>query len=107
MKTVIIVLFGMLLTGCQTSRLATTHQLGFAGGDGSSCQQAVVITDARFREAGALAERVWLERKYPGYHQAKQSSMEAADRHYDCIEFATADGEARTVYFDASDFFNK
>jgi hypothetical protein len=107
MKTIMIVLFGALLTGCQSARLATTHQLAYGGGDGSSCEQAVVINDARCREMRELAERLWLEQKYPGYQQTKECSLEAASRHYNRIEFATAQGEARTVYFDASDFVNK
>ena len=107
MKSLMIVLFGVLLVGCQSTRLCTSHNLAFGGGDGSSCQQAVVISDAKFREAGELAERLWLQQQYPGYHAERQSSLDASSRHYDRIEFATAEGETRAVYFDSSDFFNK
>jgi len=107
MKTLMAVLFGLLLVGCQNPQFATTHHLAYSGGDGSSCQQAVVISDARIREAGELAERLWLEQRYPGYRETQESSVDSASRHYDRIEFATAGGEAKAVYFDTSDFCGK
>ena len=106
MKTLMVALFGILIVGCQSPQPTTTH-LAYTGGDGSSCQQSVVINNARFRETGELAERMWLEHRYPGYRETKQVSVNSASRHYDLIEFATVDGQTRTVYFDASDFFEK
>jgi hypothetical protein len=106
MKTLMAALLGILLVGCQTPPPTITH-LGYTGGDGSSPQQSVVIIDAKIREVGGLAERLWLEHRYPGYHEMKRESLDEASRHYDLVEFATADGATKTVYFDASEFFGK
>jgi hypothetical protein len=100
------ILFGVLLVGCEGLQPRGTT-VTYTGGDGSSCQQSIVVKDARVREAGELGERLWLENRYPGYRETKQVSVESDSRHYDLIEFATTDGEIRTVYFDASEFFEK
>jgi hypothetical protein len=96
----------VLVIGCQAPR-PTSQPLVFSGGDGSSCEQAVVIREARIREVGLLAEKVWLEERYPGYRNVRESSLSSADRHYDVVEFATTAGETRKVYFDATDFIHR
>jgi hypothetical protein len=106
MKTLIMICFAVVLVGCQAPR-PQTEPLVFSGGDGSSHEQAVVIREARYRELGLLAEKLWLEQKYPGHRQTSQSVFNSDGRRYDLIEVATADGQTRKVYFDTTEFIEK
>ena len=106
MKALLISFLAVLLVGCQAPQSAT-HSLVYAGGDGSSCDRAVVIREAKCRELGVLAQRLWLEEYFPGYREVNQSALKSAERHYDVVEFATADGDTRKVYFDTTDCFDR
>ena len=81
--------------------------LTYTGGDGSSVNQAVVIQGATDEQTGVAAEYAWLRQKYPGYRRGGQSLMGQQGRHYDKIEFKTADGQNMRAYFDITDFFGK
>ena len=106
MKTLIAAGLAVLAVGCQTAGL-TSRPIVFSGGDGSSREQAIVIRDVDCREVRVLAEKLWLEQKYPGCREAKQSALNSASRQYDVVEFATAQGETRKIYFDTTEFANK
>jgi len=106
MRTLIMISFAALLIGCQAPRPAP-EPLAFSGGDGSSCDQAVVIREASHREVGLLAEKLWLQQMFPGYVQTSQAAVDSANRHYDLFEVATSDGATRKVYFDTTEFVNK
>ena len=101
MKTMMAACFAVLLVGCQTPH-PPACPLVYSGGDGSSCQQAVVIGGANCREAGALAISRWLEQSYPDAQGKSMSAMNSAGRHYDLVEFTTTKGEGKTVYFDTT-----
>ncbi len=101
MKIVYLTLLAVVLIGCRTASLA------YSGGDGSSYAQAIVIKGAKDEEAGVAAERAWLEQRYPGFDKGRQSLMSSDGKNFDLIEFTTASGEHRSVYFDISDFFGK
>lgn len=105
MKKLLIILSGIVLAGCQSP--SERQPLVFMGGDGSSCQQAVVINEARYRETGMVAERLWLERKYPGHRDARSKDLTLAGKHYDLVELTTADGQPVKVYFDSTEFCGK
>jgi hypothetical protein len=98
MKWVLLIVCAVGLVGCQTGQ-----PIVFAGGDGSSRQQAVVISGAPYRETSLLTEKMWLERRYPGYGKTKESSLDSAGKHYDVFEVTTADGQAAVVYFDTTE----
>ena len=106
MKALITIAFATLLMGCQAPR-PRPEPLAFAGGDGSSREQAVVILKARHREVGLLAETMWLHRNYPGCRHNGLVSLNAASRHYDLFDVATTDGSTRRVYFDTTEFADK
>jgi hypothetical protein len=106
MEKIVMAGFIVLLVGCAGTR-PVTQPLVYSGGDGSSPEQAVVVREANCREVGSLAQRLWLQERFPGYREAKQSALDEAKRHYEVFEFATADGEARKVYFDTTDSANK
>ena len=106
MKTLLLIPFATLLAGCENLQ-PKSQPLVCAGGDGSSRQQAVVITNAKYIETALMAEKLWLDRKYPGCRETKQSDLNAVDKHYNLIELTTADGQALTVYFDTTECFAK
>jgi len=104
MRTLLLTGFAIVLTGCAGSR---PQALTFSGGDGSSCQQAVVINQIRYRETGRVAEKVWVDRKYPGHAATRASDLSLAGKHYDLVELTTADGQTVKVYFDSTEFCGK
>ena len=106
MKTLIAVCFAVLLVGCQTPQLPS-HPLVYSGGDGSSCERAVVIGGASCREGGTLAIYQWLEQSHPDAQGTRLSAMNSAGRHYELVEFATRNGEGKTVYFDTTGCLGK
>jgi hypothetical protein len=101
MKLIYALLLVIPLTGCQTQH-ARHQQLAYSGGDGSSCEQAVVLHGVQYREAGLLGQGLWLEQRYPGYRQTRNTLVNSASRQYDLVEIATADGRSRRVYFDVT-----
>src|SRR3569833_2109659 len=104
MRALLLMLSGVLVAGCQSME-SKSSTVVFAGGDGSCCEQAVVIRNAEFRETGLLAEKVWLDRRFPDRHETKQSELALAGKHYDLIELTTAENRAAKVYFDSTDWF--
>ena len=106
MKMLLFLPFATLLAGCQSFQ-PTSQPLVCIGGDGSSCQQAVVINNARYRETALVAEKLWLDQKYPGRKDTKQSAMNSVGKHYDLVELTTADGQSLKVYFDTTECFAK
>ncbi len=106
MKTLIMACFALLTIGCQTSR-NSVNPIVYLGGDGSSHEQAIIIREAPCREAGVLAEQLWLNKVYPGHQKAQESALTLASRQYAVFEIATAEGQTRKVYFDTTEFTNK
>jgi hypothetical protein len=101
MKAFFFAFVAAILIGCRSAPLT------YSGGDGSSYAQAVVIKNAHHEEIGVPAERAWLEQRYPGYDKGEQSEMTVNGKQFDLIEFTTATGEHKSVYFDITDFFGK
>ena len=106
MKAFLTIFLLIPLAGCQT-QWSKPQQLAYSGGDGTSCQQAVVIKGAKLRETGLLGEKMWLEQKYPGYRQTRESLLNSAGKQIDLVEFRTADGQTASVYFDLTDCWEK
>jgi hypothetical protein len=106
MKTLLLIPFAVLFAGCDTMH-TTSQPLVCLGGDGSSCDHAVVINNAKHRETARVAEKLWLDQKYPGSRETSQSALSEAGKHYDLVELATKDGQTLKVYFDTSDCFAK
>ncbi len=76
----------------------------YAGGDGSSFEQAVILVGATLL-SGPRAEHDFVKRNYAGYEFRQQSLKQQNGRTYDALEFMTADGEIKTIYFDISGYF--
>jgi hypothetical protein len=86
------------------SALATA-QIRFEGGDGASCEQAIVIKGAPNEFEGVKSEYRYLTERYPGWSLTEQSLLHSGDRSFDLLEFTTPDGEKRRACFDISEFF--
>ncbi len=106
MKALLLVFLAIPLVGCQ-SQMRARQPLVFSGGDGSSCQQAVVIKGATFRETGLLGRKLWLEQRYPGCRPTKDSLLSADNRRIDQVELTSVDGQTSKVYFDVTDWWEK
>ncbi|RKD90182.1 putative periplasmic lipoprotein [Mangrovibacterium diazotrophicum] len=77
-----------------------------SGRDGSSFEKAIVITE-KSESKGVGAEYEWLRKNYPGYKSQGQSLTYDQKKPYDIIDIITSDGEAKSIYFDISNFFGK
>jgi hypothetical protein len=75
----------------------------YTGGDGSSFDHAVIILGANIL-SGPRAEYDYIEKRYPGYQFHGQCLKEHNGRKYDVLEFTTATGETKLMYFDISDY---
>jgi len=80
--------------------------VSFAGGDGSSIKNAVIIK-APNELAGVRGEYDWIKKNHPDWHLKKQSMLNSSGRVYDKMNFQTPDGRPVTLYFDITDFFGK
>jgi hypothetical protein len=80
--------------------------LSFSGGDGTSCDQAVVV-HAPNEATGVPAEYDWLERHFPGYQRKQQALIQCGSRPADQLSITTADGQDLEVFFDIGEYFGK
>ena len=77
----------------------------FQGGDGSSCEKAVVIHGAANEWEGVASEYRYLTERHPGWTLKNQSLVRSSERSFDLLEFVTADGAARRACFDITEFY--
>lgn len=77
----------------------------YAGGDGSSYEQAVIFPSAKTSADGVPMESRWLKIKYPGYKKIKQGITQHGGKIYDRINITTVDGEEKQVYFEMTSWF--
>src|SRR5687768_4333455 len=93
----------VLLLACST---AMAEEPKFSGGDGSSCESAVVPIVS---EGGDMvqAERQWLEKTYGGGTVVRQALGASTDgkRRYDLILWRKPDGQTVDVCFDVTTVF--
>jgi hypothetical protein len=86
--------------------LAKPPAISYSGGDGSTLEKAIIIKGAT-EETGVHAEYNYLQKHYPGYKRSGQSVQNSKGRTFDVLEFTTADGTKKTIYFDITAFFGK
>jgi len=79
----------------------------YAGGNGTSCDEAVIILGAGSELEGVFAEYVWLDEHYPGYDVLGQALSFCGDDRVDILHIRTRGGTERDIYFDIDDFFGK
>lgn len=78
----------------------------YAGGNGSSIENAVVILGAD-EMSGVRAEYSWLDKHFPGWKGENQSLLSQKGKDYDVMDFTLPDGSKHTIYFDITDYFGK
>ncbi len=81
--------------------------IGFAGGDGSRCDQAVVITGANHETEGIRAQRWWVFSKHVGSKVLGQSVSSANGRDLEIFDIILADGTRKQICFDITSFYGK
>jgi hypothetical protein len=80
---------------------APNASVRYSGGDGLSFDDAIVIVGADMLNV-AHAEYDYIEQRYPGYQFHQQSLKDYKGRTFDVLEFTTAAGEKKAMYFDIS-----
>lgn len=83
----------------------TTSGILFSGGDGATCERAVIIQGAANELDGVASEYRWLSEHHPGWDLIEQSLVRSANRSYDVLDFRTVDGRRLRACFDISDFY--
>ena len=105
--TVTMVQAGETLDPAQPALPKSLRHISFAGGDGSSCEQAVVIKKAANQFEGVSAEKAWIAWKYPGAKSKGQAVSGGKNKTFESFELQTAAGESKTVCFDITGFFGQ
>ena len=80
----------------------------FSGGDGSSLEQAVIVSPGGPPGTGMLGpslEYAWINRFLPGARPSGQRLLHANGKPYDVLEVQMPSGETKEVYFEISSFF--
>jgi hypothetical protein len=86
---------------------APSGLITYAGGDGTSMEQAVVVLGASNSFAGIRAEYHWLQARFPGYKRRSQALLRSGGKSYDRVEVELPDGGIASFYFDITAFFGK
>ena len=76
------------------------------GGDGSSIENAIIISDCNNTE-GVQQEYVEVEKRFGEYRLIRQVLLEHGDKMYDKLELKLKNGENVDLYFDITHFFGK
>ena len=71
----------------------------FSGGDGSTCERAVVLNVDGSLEA-VRAETAWLHAKHGGGRKSAQALTRAASKWYDIVDWEMLNGNTVTICFD-------
>ncbi len=109
-KLILLVMSMTALMACSSNKKIaaanTTQTTVSASQDGSSFENAVVITE-KSETTGVTAEYKWLKEHYPGYKTESQSLNYNNKKPYDIINIILSNGDKKKVYFDISNFFGK
>ena len=84
-----------------------TPSISYQGGDGSSCEQRIIIVGAKGEPDGVASEYEWIERHYPGAGRKSQALTQCGEAPVDKLEIVTREGQEVTLVFDISGFFGK
>jgi hypothetical protein len=119
MKIEFLLIIGLLAVGCKPGQKQSgpaalntrparpaTNGVSFAGGDGSSIENAVIIK-APNTITGMRGEYDWIKKNHPDWQLKEQSVLNSGGRVYDKMAFQTPQGRRVTLFFDITDFFGK
>jgi hypothetical protein len=76
----------------------------FAGGDGTSAGQAVVVL-AKTEDEGIDLEHHWIFDHYGRFRKKAGGLASAEGKHYDVITVELGDHSEKTIYFDITAFY--
>lgn len=76
----------------------------FAGGDGSSVDQAVIVL-AGSEDEGIDLEHRWIFDHYGRFRKLRGGLASAEGKHYDVATVELADHSEKTIYFDITGFY--
>ena len=79
----------------------------FAGGDGSSREQAVLIHGTTNNDEARAAEKEWLEKKYPSLRMIIRQPTLIVDQCYDMVAFVTKEGQTNRAHFKYANSFSE
>jgi len=85
---------------------AKQREIVVRGGNGSSCDEAIVILGAD-AFSGVRAEYYVIGKFFPGYERLSQALIECNGKPADVINIRTREGKTVRLYFDVSDFYGK
>jgi hypothetical protein len=77
-----------------------------SGGDGSSLENAIIISDCDHMQ-GIEVEYIEVRKRFGNYSLIRQNLMEYNNRKIDKLELRLEDGQLIEVYFDITEFFGK
>ena len=77
-----------------------------SGGDGSSIEKAIIISDCNNTE-GVHQEYVEVEKRFGKYRLIRQVLLNQEGKMYDKLELELENGEVIDLYFDITHFFGK
>ena len=77
-----------------------------SGGDGSSFENAIIISDCDHME-GIKQEYIEVRKRFGNYGLIRQNLMEYNNRKIDKLELRLEGGRQIDVYFDITEFFGK
>ena len=83
------------------------QDITYAGGNGMSCEHAVLILGAADDFSGVLAEYRWIHQHYPGAYVVEQWLTLCADDPADILRIRTPGGDTLDVFFNIRDFFGR
>jgi hypothetical protein len=76
----------------------------FAGGDGSSVEEAVVVL-AQTEDEGIDLEHHWIFDHYGRFRKVRGGLASADGKHFDVITVELGDHTEKTIYFDITGFY--
>ena len=79
--------------------------MNVSGGDGSSIENAIVISDCNNSD-GIRQEYIEVQARFGNYKLIQQSLLNVEDQMYDKLELEI-EGEKIEVFFNITDFFGK
>lgn len=100
------VVLAIVLTACASEPRAERGTMPVDARDGSSLDKAIVVY-AGNEQSGNADEYMWLGWNFPGFTRRRQELIHRNGRYYDLVEFDTASGQAKKVYFDITSFYGK
>ena len=91
------------------SSVASASTVSYAGGDGASFAQAILIKGARSEMEGVAAERAYVVKFHADWdpREVDTALMENGGRDYDLSRYRGRDGAEHVLYFDITEFFGK